>query len=730
MSDNKGDQSTIAGLVYRTDQVNDRTDPQIRETDTRILTGSNARAEDILARRVDDAFKAVDAGSAVEADFEAMGGESITVAPADTEEYRTVHGDLDPSAEKCGNKLRAGLNAADMCDDMLERTIVDFVKQHFELSYDRIKERYDHWKEAEVAHDVYVPAQVVEQSRGRSTTQKPMLIDIIKTPYSRAITDTISVFDLAVFGGSPPFKLEVTGTGSTKKAAKILEAELHKQLRLDGYEAKFYQTSLDTNRYGMAATLVQYDQNGGGNKLVNLDPWCVFPDPRVTAQDRNDGDFVGYRSWASKTRLMRRSQVYANLHKLSDTQPSVSWQANTPVRDVIRGQSVDMANDLTRMEAGTRFSLGTAHVLNTLWVWMDPAQLGIPAEFGLYKIVIADEKTVVSFHRTPYSHGKLPILFCDGYYDAHKTFNSGAYDLMIPLQRFQDWLLRARVENIQSMVQNRLVADPAKINIRDILDPDGTRLIRALPGADVNQGIRPLEVPDATRGYWADLQAAGDLMQRVSSANDTAQGVQSDVQRTATEISRLTSMGQQRLGMYARLKSATFMRSKCRVMVSNIQQFGMDGGVVPEGYLRDTGLQADAQSGTMQWSSGDIVGQYDYKVVDGTLPIDPANNTENLIRALRAVGDVGLGSPNTAAKFLPRIIESMGFSDVEEWGLSEEQLVKGFQQAQQMQNQVVADEQIRQQLQDGDIVPASRAAQEMGIEVPGTGTVEQPEVRQ
>ena len=62
---------------------------------------------------------------------------------------------------------------------------------------------------------------------------------------------------------------------------------------------------------------------------------------------------------------------------------------------------------------------------------------------------------------------------------------------MMPLQRYQDWLLRTRVENVQSIVQNRLVVDPNRVNIRDILDPNAARLVRTLPGANPSDANLP-----------------------------------------------------------------------------------------------------------------------------------------------------------------------------------------------------------------------------------------------
>ena len=45
--------------------------------------------------------------------------------------------------------------SAELSEDQ-ERRIVDYVKSMVDMSHNKISKRYDHWKEADRAHDVYV----------------------------------------------------------------------------------------------------------------------------------------------------------------------------------------------------------------------------------------------------------------------------------------------------------------------------------------------------------------------------------------------------------------------------------------------------------------------------------------------------------------------------------------------------------------------------------------------
>ncbi len=717
----KGDNSGIDSLVVPTDEIHRNiAEGRMDEADPRQM-GAYVDPEVALENARNDATKDEVNELAKELVLE-RDGPKYDAALDDTEEEEPVIvvqqvvedgplSDEDKTPERVGVHLAASENAARYLDKETERKLIDYVRAHFDLSYDRISERYDHWRDAEVTHDIYVPARLLDNRNGTrsfftgSLTQaeasgnyssKTRVIDQVKTPYSRAISDTLCTYNLAIFGGAPPFRIEPTSSDSNRRAAKILERRLHNNMRKVGYETKLYQIFLDNNRYGMSPIACFYGRDG--NTPVNIDPWAYFPDPRVTSQNRHESDFVGYRTWASLTTLIRRNH-YQNLERLEESRPSIAWKANTFIKEVIRGQSVDPALGNTTDEFRNNYSLGYAHVLNTLYVYCNPMRFNIPGDFGLYRIVVADENVIIQFDKSPYPHEQIPLIHGEANYDAHKTFATSLYDVLMPLQKYQDWLLRTRVENVQSIVQNRLVVDPNRINVKDILDPNSARLIRTLPGSNPSEAMLPLNIPDATRNYWSDLDTAGQLMQRVAAASDTAQGIQAETQRTATEIARLTSLGQQRLGMQARLLSASTIRPLVRQMISNLQFFEIDGGMVE---LMDE-IGESNPTGEVRYSRSDILGEYDYIIVDGTLPTSPSENAENIIKAIRVLAESGAAQTWDMDKFVERLVESFGFEDVEQWKKAPQQ--------------VVPDDQIQQELQAGNIVPMQQAQEQMAAQM-------------
>ena len=149
-----------------------------------------------------------------------------------------------------------------------------------DMSHSKISKRYDHWKEADRAHDVYVPADAT------AFREKAVMAD------TRAIADTVLTYLMAAMGGrNPMFQLEGLNRKS-RNASLILERVLHQQMRRTAGEARLAQMILDSIRYGFAPTKVVWDAKSNQNKIVNFDPRRCFPDPRVNWGDWENMQFI------------------------------------------------------------------------------------------------------------------------------------------------------------------------------------------------------------------------------------------------------------------------------------------------------------------------------------------------------------------------------------------------------------------------------------------------------
>ena len=115
--------------------------------------------------------------------------------------------------------LMAYEDISDMLSDDQEMKLVDYVRACCKMSHDRISRRYDHWRDADRAHDVWVPSDATK------FREKAVVAD------TRAIADTVLTYLMSALSGrNPMFMLEGLNRKS-KQPSMILERLLHQHMR-------------------------------------------------------------------------------------------------------------------------------------------------------------------------------------------------------------------------------------------------------------------------------------------------------------------------------------------------------------------------------------------------------------------------------------------------------------------------------------------------------------------
>ena len=617
--------------------------------------------------------------------------------------------DLSEHAEKLVNYE----DISDLLTEEQERRIVDYVKSMTDMSYFKIRKRYDHWKEADRAHDVYVPPDTTE------FREKAVMAD------TRAIADTVLTYLMAALGGrNPMFQLEGLNRKS-RNASLILERVLHQQMRRTAGEARLAQLLLDSIRYGFAPTKVIWDGKTNQNRMVNFDPRRCFPDPRVNWGDWDNMQFVVFADYMSYNSLMY-SGLYPKLkkypalrHKLSP--PKNAWSAHHWHKEEGRGLSIDPASpNMRERNDHAYFTLGDARIVDEAWVRLSGHEIGIPSIEQIFLVVtIMDENVVIRFQLTPYGQ-QFPVVFGGLYQDSHKTYGQSLYDLILPMHDIATYLMRSRIDNISAALNNLIFADPTQVSIPDLIDRNPWGIVRTLPGSKPGDGVFIAQVPDVTRGHLNDIASMSELKQRVSAASDAQQGMPtSDGIRTATEIQRLTQLGSQRLGVLSRIMSATTIRPMVRMMVANIQDsLSMDGSIKIDQQNMPTQLATMVEDGYLDFDvAKDLQGDIDYLVIDGTLPIEPTRNAETWMNMLQIMSQTGLNMEYNAGQIAEEAIRAMGITDLDRFRVSKEQMQsEGMSPSQQLAMMekmrgasVQPQENIDHEVQKGNLIPISEA---------------------
>lgn len=609
----------------------------------------------------------------------------------------------------------------DISDDLSqeeEAKLVDYVRAASKMSFERISRRYDHWRDADRAHDVWVPA---DSTKFR---EKAVVAD------TRAIADTVLTYMMAALTGrNPMFQLEGMNRKS-RRSALILERLLHQHMRRTAGEARLAQMLLDSIRYGFAPTKVIWDAKKNTNHIINFDPRRVFPDPRVNWGDWERMQFVIFGDYVSTNALVS-SGLYPKLNKYPGLRRKggrkSSWDAHKHWREEGRGLSIN-PEEPVGSENGHHFVLDNARIVDEMWVRLQGYEVGVPGIEQLWMcITVIDEEAIIRCQLNPYGQ-QFPIVMGGLFQDSHKTFSQSLYDLLLPLHEVSSWLLRSRIDNVQAALNNLMFVDPTQVSIPDLIDRNPWGVVRTMPGAKPGDGVFIAQVPDVTKGHWNDIAAMSDLKQRVSAASDAQQGVPTaDGIRTATEIARLTQLGSQRLGVLARIMSATTVRPMVRMMVQNLQDaLFLEGSLKVDVDKAPGMLLADAQDGYVDFDVQGLQGSVDYLVIDGTLPIEPTRNAETWMNMLQIVNQSGLQMEYKAGKIVEEAIRAMGVSDLDQFRISEEEKQMGMTPSQQMammekqrgvstgapqQTETMSQEQLMREAEAGNIVPMQGGGQ-------------------
>lgn len=603
------------------------------------------------------------------------------------------------------NALMAYEDIAPLLTEDQEAKVVDYIKQLSKMSYDKISKRYDHWMEADRAHDVYVPPEATK------FREKVVIAD------TRAIADTVLTYKMAALTGrNPMFMLEGMNRRSRVPSA-ILERILHQQMRRTAGEARMAQMILDGIRYGFAPTKVNWNNAQNTNQIVNFNPRKTFPDPRVSWGDWDHAQYIIFSDHITYNNLLA-SGLYPKLRAFPQLRhrmgiPRQAWESHRNLQEEGRGLSLDPYEPQKNQGNQTFWSLGHNRIVDEVWVRLSGYEINVPQIDEIWLLItVMDEDLVIRMQVNPY--GKVfPVVYGSLHNDCHKTFGQSLYDILLPLHDIATWLLRSRIDNVQAALTNLMFVDPSMVSIPDLIDRNPWGVVRSLPGVKPGDGVFIAQVPDVTRGHWNDIAALSDLKQRVSAASDAQQGVPTSDVRSATEIQRLTQLGSQRLGVLSRISSALTVRPMVRMMVQNIQD-----AVAYEGSLRmdsdnTPGLLTKlVQDDYLDFNVQDLQGDIDYLVVDGTLPIEPTRSPETWMNMLTILTNTGLSMEYNQGRIAEEAIRAMGVSNLDQFKITPEQREQGLSPSQKIQlmekmrgASVQPNEQIQQEVDRGNLVP-------------------------
>lgn len=544
----------------------------------------------------------------------------------------------------------------------LHKKVCTRIQQYVKWAERAQSNQHKEWQDAEESMLAYVPVSAADQRRDDDRDDGIPTYSTIVLPYTYAAALAAHTYWTSVFYARSPV-FQFTGRhGEPQHGVQAVEALIDYQFSTGAMMVPHYSWLYDKARYGFGVIATNWErevrhvaiieeledeatpdellfgeatpqrkkrvvqtyeiENYEGNKTRNVSPWDWLPDPRVSLQNFQKGEFCGERRRLNWNEIIfRQAQGYyykENVDKIKSSRGSEYQNSMYGTQVVQRPEDRSFIETVEGVDHP-----GTVFVYE-MFINLIPSEWGIPG--GDYPqmwcfTLTQDCSLVLGASPLNNYHCEFPydVLKMDP--DAYTSYSRGIPRVGKHIQDIMGWLINTHFYNVRANLQNLFIVDPSRVSLADIEDPLPGGIIRvreAFYGQDVKQAIQQVDMKDVTQQHLAEIPFIQSIGERILGVNDSVMGAQaSGGRRTATEVRSTTGFSVNRLKSSAEFDSAMGFSRLSRKLVMNTQQF-----YSAEKKFRIAGsLMNDAQ-GFMQVTPDAIQGFFDYVAVDGNLPVD------------------------------------------------------------------------------------------------------------
>lgn len=618
----------------------------------------------------------------------------------------------------------------------LHKRVYTYLSNRVAMSERAMAKFHARWNYSEYRIQAYLNLQDSERLLKEANEKgRPASMISVSVPYTFSTVSTIVTYQLQAFAGRKPIFSVGSNKAETAEAASKMETLLQYQADHTRYVKYLYGFLQDAQTYGFGAMRILWDRKVGnrtvwrkreapaglsllgniipqlgaafspgwvssreerllyaGANIETIDPFMFLPDPRVPMNEVNKkGEFVFWRTFIGvhELKIGASQGMYKHVESVGSL-PRANTSGALPNAS-LRNIKISGDTDLTQAQGEGR---GQAD-----YVQVDEGTcMIIPAELGLgqsnlperWLFTIANKKQIIRAERFDFDHDMHPVVVTEPYSTGYGFGMPGIVDWLGPLQDSMSWFINSHMHNVASSINNMFVVDPSMVEMQDLNNPGAgkrIRLKRQAYGQDVRTAIAQLPVADVTRGHVQDLDLMFRIADGLSSVTDNLRGLQDQGGRkTATEVRVATEAGASRLASNTRLISAQAMVDLTTQLSLNTQQF-------LDQEISVAVLGQDGRQNFMEVTPDGVVGDFNFPVHDGTLPIDKVAMLDVWQQILMGVAqDPELRQAYSLPKIFEYVAELGGARNIEEFKM-----------------QQMPDEQIERQLQAGNIVPLGDA---------------------
>ena len=612
-------------------------------------------------------------------------------------------------------------------DSKLHQRLRSRIWERARTSRDEMSKRFDSWREIDKTLTTYMPLKDKEQELKDSDSTKPVSIVF---PYSYSMLEALLTYLSMAFFQDPMFQYEGVEDDDTI-GATLMEMVIRLHCIKNKVPLAIHTVLRDSLSYGIGIGIPEWRRQYGkkvikasvvtlsdlgesrqamnqfvsslifeGNALSNIDPYMWLPDPSVSSDNIQKGEFLGWIDRDSYVNLLsQENQPDSGLFNVKYLKGKKNKRSifalDQSDRQLRHGGSTDMHQGM----GNTLSPVDRIHMYITL----------IPREWKLSKsevpekwyFELAGDDVIIACEKADHNHGMYPMAVASPEYDGYSITPIGRMEVLYGLQHTLDFLFNSHVANVRKSINDMLVVDPYLVNINDLKDPQPGKLIRLRRpawGRGVDKVVQQLQVNDITRLNISDSAYITQWMDRISGADQSMQGslrMSGPERLTGAEYSGTRSSAVSRLQRLAMIIGMQFMQDVGTQFAVHAQQY-----MSQDTYVSVYGRYADQLSATFgksahgKVSPADLAINYDLIVRDGSIP--GGNFSQSWIELFKIIGT----TPELMGQFdVPRIFtyiaQQLGAKNVEDFKRN----------VNRMQMTQMPDEQVAQQVQAGNLVP-------------------------
>lgn len=618
-------------------------------------------------------------------------------------------------------------------DSKLHKKLRSRIWERASASRNEISKRFSSWREIDKTLTTYVDLSNTDKGTKEDAIKlkdptKPLTIVF---PYTYSMLEALLTYLSMAFFQDPMFQYEGVEDDDTV-GAMLMELVIRLHCIKNKVPLAVHTVLRDSLSYGVGIGIPEWRRQFGkkvikasvtteselgtdtqqmnqfvtsllfeGNALSNIDPYMWLPDPSVSSDNVQKGEFLG---WVDRDNYMnllsQENQPDSGLFNVKYLKGKNNKRSTLALDESDRSTRHGGSSDIHRSMSTTVSPVDRIHMYITL----------IPKEWKLSRsevpekwyFELAGDDVIIACEKADHNHGQYPMAVASPEYDGYSITPIGRMEVLYGLQHTLDFLFNSHVANVRKAINDMLVVDPYLVNINDLKDPQPGKLIRLRRpawGRGVDKVVQQLQVTDITRLNISDSAYITQWMDRISGADQSMQGAlrQSGPERlTGAEFSGTRSSAISRLQRMAMIIGMQFMQDIGTQFAVHCQQY-----MTQQAYINVEGRYAEQLMKNFtngktrgRVSPSDLAINYDLIVRDGSIP--GGNFSQSWIELFKIIGtQPELAQQFDVTRIFTYIAQQLGAKNVEDFRRN----------VNQIQMQSMPDDQVAQQAQAGNFMP-------------------------